>query len=257
MNSWPTQQRHWSSVCGDQIKIHAPFQRESSSPRHYVHLLGGETPVCVHKKWGSFLALLQALLPWNRQFSAHCMSCCFQSWQELKFCRAGVGLWNRNSESRGKERKFSAQTHRRSTPLPMPDVSCAPSGHRRQEGAPVFPLNSMTYDQHCWCLDRTEQYTKVFVPRMEAGTSQHVYCCWIWGCSAPLSNPAILSCISHLRSLLFPRPWANLALLKSAHSFAEMRSNIGTVASVLFMIIQVHMHTSVCLSVFICALLFA
>lgn len=131
MNSWPTQQRHWFSVCGDQIEIHAPFQRES---RHSVRALcasawRGDSQY-VHKEWGSFLALLQALLPWNRQFSAHCMSCCFQNWQELKFCRAGVGLWNRNSESRGKEWKFSAQTHRRSTPLPMPDVSCAPSEHR-------------------------------------------------------------------------------------------------------------------------------
>lgn len=151
MESWPTQQRHWSSVCGDQIKVNAPFQRDCSSPRHSVNLLGGETQY-IHKKWGSFFTLLQGLLPCHREFSAHCMSCCFQSWQELKFCRAGVGLWNRNWESRGKGWKFSAQTLRRPTPFPMSDVSCAPSGDRRQGGAPIFPLNSMACDQHCWCL---------------------------------------------------------------------------------------------------------
>lgn len=61
----------------------------------------------------------------------------------------------------------------------------------------------------------------------------------------------ILSCIWHLRSLLFPRPWANLALLISACSFAEMRSNTGAVASILFVIIQVHIHTSVYLYLYV------
>lgn len=102
------------------------------------------------QKGTEFLHTAAGLLPCHRELSAHCMACCFQSWQELMFCRAGVGLLNRNWENRRKGWKFSAQTHRRFTPLSASDVSCDPSGDRRQEGAPIFLLNSshVPFKQH-------------------------------------------------------------------------------------------------------------
>lgn len=242
MESWPAQQRHWSSVCGDQIKVHAPFQRTAVPPDTLCICLDRRLPVYIQKVREFLLTAAGfAAMPRIIQWSLHVWLLPEMAGAEVLQGRSGT------VKQELREQGKRVEILRRSTPLPMSDVPCAPSGDRRQEGTPIFPLNSMACANTAGACARTEQYMKVFGPRMEADISQSLLLLDL-GCSAPPSNPVYPSLHWHLRSLLFPRPWTNLALLISTYSFAEFKSNVRAVVYILFMIIQVHKHTSVCLS---------
>lgn len=200
------QHQEWVSACFTAWKAGPPskaLQSVETTLKSLLHFRGTAVPsdslcICLEGRHPVYIQK-------NEGVSSHfCRLCCHATESSvLTACpaapRAGrswspagqVGGCERGTELAGVK---CGNSHPRLTgephlfPCQMSPVLPVETGGKRE--LPFSLQTAWPVTSPAGACARTEQYMKVFGPRMEADVSQHVYCYWIRGCAAPLSNPA-------------------------------------------------------------------